>query len=119
MWAHLLAAAIGIYLMAAPALLGYAGFAEQNDHIAGPLAATVAITALWQCTRGIRWINVFIGLWLFAAPWLLGYDSLVSTLNSTISGVLLSSCSLVKGKLTKHFNGGWSALWKAPKREPT
>ena len=33
MWAHVLAAGLGIWLMAAPAVLGYSGIAAHNDHI--------------------------------------------------------------------------------------
>lgn len=113
MWPHVIAAALGFWLMAAPSVLGYRGLAMHNDHIVGPLAATFAITAWWQCTRAVRWVNVILGAWMIVAPWVLGADALPAKLNGAMAGGLLAGFSLIKGRTDKRFAGGWRALFRS------
>jgi hypothetical protein len=110
MWAQLLGTLLGVWLMAAPVLLGYDGAAALNDSILGPVIATLAAVAAWEATRPVRWGNLPIGLWLLAAPWLLGYEA-VPLLNSTAVGLLLVATCTIRGQIGQRFGGGWSALW--------
>ena len=110
MWPHALSALLGIWLMAAPAVLGYGGLAENNDHIVGPLVASFGITAWWQITRGLRWMNVLLGAWLLVSPWVLRYDQAAPLINSLLAGALIAGLSLIQGKLSKPFGGGWRVL---------
>lgn len=110
MWPHVVTAALGIWVIAAPAVLGYGGAAQTNDYIVGPLVAAFAAIAWWQITRGMRWLNVLLGVWLIAAPWLLGYDAASAKINSVIAGLLIAAFSLIRGRRDKPFGGGWSAL---------
>jgi hypothetical protein len=52
MWPRLLTVAVGIWLMAAPAVLGYAGTPATSDRIAGPVVAAIGIVAASTVTRG-------------------------------------------------------------------
>lgn len=113
MWAQVVNAALGIWLMAAPAVLGYAEPAMTNDRIVGPIAATFAIVAWWQATRPVRWVNLPIGLWLAIAPWVLGYDASAAIVNSVVVGVVMAACAAVKGKVDKRYGGGWSAVFRS------
>lgn len=113
MWARLANTAVGIWLMAAPAVLGYGGPAATNDRIVGPLAATFAIVAIWETTRALRWLNLALGLWLLAAPWLLGGYAGDAVLNSLAAGALLALFSLVRGEMKQKYGGGWRALWRS------
>jgi hypothetical protein len=111
MWAQILNAILGLWLMAAPDLLGYGGIAADNDHVVGPLAASVAVIAIWQVTRPVRWANLALGAWLLIAPWVLEYER-SAQLNDTIVGLLLIAFAAIGGKVESHrFGGGWSALW--------
>jgi hypothetical protein len=112
MWPQIINAAVGIWLMAAPAVLGYGDPARTNDRIAGPLAAAFAIIAVSEITRPVRWLNLPIGLWLLIAPWVLSFST-VATVNSIIAGVILIVCARLGGGETSQFGGGWSALWKS------
>ena len=117
MWARLINFFLGLWLMAAPALLGYMGTpAEVNDRIVGPLVASFAFVAIWEITRGLRWLNLGLGLWLAAAPFLLGawvQDwSFPATINSVLVGFLTAALSLVPGKLKQSFAGGWRSLFE-------
>ena len=99
--------------MAAPAVLGYGNPAETNDRILGPVAATFAIVAWWEATRSSRWANLPIGIWLVAAPWILGYEGSAAILNSVLVGLVMAACSLVRGRITQHYGGGWKAAFRS------
>lgn len=109
MWAHVINAALGLWLMAAPAVLGYGAPGEVNDRILGPVAATFAIVAWWEATRPVRWVNLPIGIWLLLAPWLLGYDATAAIVNSMVVGLIMALCASVRGKVEKRYGGGWTA----------
>lgn len=111
MAARLVNILIGIWLMAAPAVLGYGDPAAAIDRIAGPTVAAIAMVAISGATRPLRWLNLLIGLWLVAAPLVLGYD-LEPFLNSTACGLAVAALSAVRGKVTNSFAGGWSSLLK-------
>lgn len=110
MLAHALSAALGIWLMVAPAVLGYAGAATNSDHIVGPLVVSFGLIALWPVTRGARWANVALAGWLLAAPLILQFPSR-AVVNSIATGLLIGACSLVRGRMRRTFGGGWSSLF--------
>ncbi len=111
MWPRFINIGVGIWLMAAPALLSYGGKAAINDRIVGPVAITFATTAIWESTRGARWVNVALGVWLLLAPWILMYGPTSPKISNTIAGVLLISFGLIRGSLEQQFGGGWPAVW--------
>jgi hypothetical protein len=113
MWAQVINAVIGIWLMAAPQVLGYQGAAADNDHIFGPVIATFGIVAIADCTRNVRLFNVPLGAWLLLAPWILGYESTTSIVNDMVAGLLIMGLALIKGKVNARFGGGWSSLWQS------
>lgn len=112
MWAQIINAVLGIWLMAAPAVLAYGGTAATNSRIVGPIAATFAITAMWEITRGTRWVNVAAGLWLLIAPWMLGYEHLAPRIDDRIVGFLLVIFALVRGEVKHRYGGGWASLFQ-------
>lgn len=111
MWKHLLPVLAGIWLMMSPAVLEYADPARANDRIIGPIVASLATIAMWEVSRPVRWVNVVLGAWLLVAPWLLAYPP-AARWNSLAIGAVVLGLSLVKGKHTHEFGGGWSSLWK-------
>jgi len=112
MWAQIINALLGVWLMAAPAVLHYAGAASINDRILGPLAVSCAIIAISEVTRPVRWVNLGLGLWLLTAPWVFGAEWFV-VLHSTIIGLLLALFASVRGRGREQFGGGWAVLWSA------
>lgn len=113
MWAQVINAIIGIWLMAAPAVFGYGDSAQINDRIIGPVVATFAVVSWWEATRPVRLWNLPLSFWLLVAPWLLGYDATVAIVNDMVAGVLITALALVKGNVENRFGGGWSALWRS------
>lgn len=110
-WARLLNTAIGLWLMAAPAVLGYGGPADTLHRIVGPVAATFAIIAIWEATRELRQLNALAGAVLLIGPLLLGFGG-AAMVNSLVCGILLITISRVKGEIEESFGGGWKVLWK-------
>ena len=117
MTGQILATLLGVWLMAAPAVLRYGGLPADHDHVVGPVIATFACVAIWEVTRPLRWCNVVLGAWLLLAPWLI-YDDRAATLNSLATGLAVVLCSLHKARLTHSFAGGWSSLWRRHRPAP-
>lgn len=111
MWAQVVNFILGLWLMAAPSVLGYAGTAADSNHIVGPVIATFAMIAWWECTRSVRLWNVPLGAWLIVAPWVLAYDDNQILLNDSAVGALVIFFSFFKGKVEGVYGGGWSSLW--------
>jgi hypothetical protein len=109
MVAQLLAAAVGLWLMAAPAILEYGGDAAIVDRIVGPLAATVGGMAASEVLRSMRWSNLPLGLGILAAPGILEYPWDAS-MNSIFSGLMLVACALMRGRRRHQYGGGWKVL---------
>lgn len=110
MIAQALAAVIGMWLMAAPAVLGYEGTAAADvDRVLGPIAASIAIVAVFQATRNIRRANLALALALVIAPFLFDHPS-AALVNSIACGLLIGGLSLVRGRVSKRMAGGWRAL---------
>ena len=107
---QVLAAAVGVWLMAAPDVLGYAGTAADTaDRIIGPLAATVGLVAATEATRGFRRANYLTAVALAALPWLLGYPTIAAG-NSLACALALAVLASFRGRVTGRFGGGWRAL---------
>lgn len=111
MWAQILNALAGLWLMISPHLLNLGESASDNDHIIGPIILSFSVIAWWEATRSMRLWNLPFAIWLFAAPWVLGYESQAALLNDSLAAAFVVSLSLVRGKIEGRYGGGWSALW--------
>lgn len=105
-WTLLAGAAVGLWLMAAPAVLGNEGGAADSDHLVGALVTVVAVIPMAEVIRPVRFINVLFGAWLIAAPWLLGGATAAGAWNDVAAGALLIVLSLPRGPVRERY-GGW------------
>jgi uncharacterized membrane protein len=107
-WNLTLSAALGVWLMAAPAVLRVSGPAADSNHLAGALVVTWAVIAFGEVARPARLLNIPMGLWIAAAPWLLlsGATDL-SRWTDVFAGALLVALSIRRGRIAEHF-GGWN-----------
>lgn len=112
MWAQVINAVLGLWLMVAPAVLNTDKTIADNDHIVGPIIATFAVISWWESTRVVRLYNIPFSLWLIVAPWVLGYEHTLATVNDMAVGVLVTLLAFVKGRVEERFGGGWSAIWE-------
>ncbi len=106
-WNLLASVALGLWVMASPAIFGTAGNAAHSDHIVGALAVTVAIISLADVSRTARFINVLLGAWLVAAPLLVAGGSTASSLSGIGVGALLIALSFPRGPIGESY-GSWS-----------
>ena len=112
MWAQIINALLGIFLMAAPSLFGLGPTASDNFHILGPVITTFAVVSWWEATRSVRLWNVPLGAWLIVSPILLRYDSSIGIATTVAVGLAVVAFSFVRGKRKNRFGGGWKALWR-------
>lgn len=103
----LVSTAIGIILMFTRVLFGTTGQMANSDHLMGSLTITVAVIAMAEVARPLRFINVFFGIWLMAAPWLLQGASVFASWGGVIIGVVLILLSLPRGKRSRDHYGSW------------
>jgi hypothetical protein len=108
--ARLTAVAVAVWLMAAPAVLGYGDPAQSNDRIVGPIAGAFAFVACWEILMAMRWPTVPLGAWLVLAPVALGYDAAEAWISSMICGTLIVATAFVGHDVSDDFGGGWRSV---------
>lgn len=64
-WNLLVSALLGFWPMAAPDVFGSGGSVADRDHLTGPLVAVVAVCAMAEIIRSLRFVNLLAGVWLF------------------------------------------------------
>ena len=102
-WPLAISAALGVWLMFAPDVLGSRGAMADSDHLFGALVIVVAVIAMAEVARPARFLNIPLGAWLLAAPWLLDGGSTLARANSAIMGALVIILSLPLGKIRDHY----------------
>lgn len=108
-WTLAASALLGVWMMGAPAVIGGTGAAANSSVIAGALVTTVAVTAMADVGRALRFANVLLGGWLAAAPWILDGATAGSQLNGAVAGVLLIALSVRRGPVRERY-AGWQRL---------
>ena len=68
---RILAAALGVWLMVSPAVLGYSGPAAIDAWAVGPIVVGSSLVGAWQVMRPLRWVESLAGAWLLVVPWIL------------------------------------------------
>ena len=105
-WQLAVASALGVWLMFAPAAFGTTGPAADSARLSGALIVTVAVVAMAEVGRAIRWLNVPLGLWVALAPWVLSGAALGAQLNGLAAGLAVAALSLPRGVVYQRY-GGW------------
>jgi hypothetical protein len=108
-WNMAITAALGVWVMASPAIVGSSGPTADNAHLVGALVLTWAVIAFAEIARPARLLNLPLGLWLAAAPWVLLGATPISTWSDTVCGVLVIALSLRRGRITQQF-GRWNRV---------
>lgn len=100
-WNLVLSAAIGIWLMFAPAFFGMekGSGAADSDHLVGALIVTVAVIAWAEVGRATRFLNFLLGAWLVVGTWFLHGGTQFSRFSDALSGLLLILLSLPLGQI--------------------
>lgn len=107
-WTLAASTALGLWLMFAPAALGFAEDAAANDNVVGALIITVAIISTAEVIRAVRFVNVLFGVWLLIAPWALAGASTGGRWSDMICGVALILLTLPRGTVRERY-GAWDS----------
>jgi hypothetical protein len=105
-WPLLASFALGIWLMASPAVFDSTGTAAASNQILGALVVTFAGIALAEVTRAARFMNVAAGAWVTAAPWLLSGAGSFAVWNDLLAGLAIILLSLPRGSVRESY-GRW------------
>jgi uncharacterized membrane protein len=97
----------GAWLMLSRLVLGAGGITANNDHLVGGLIITIAVCAMAEVARPLRFVNLLLGLWLIAAPWLLSGGDASSIWNDVAIGIAVVGLSLRRGTRNKEHYGSW------------
>ncbi|GAB3536156.1 hypothetical protein GCM10027443_26040 [Pontibacter brevis] len=98
-WNQFIIMLIGMWIMAAPGVLGYSGQIANSSYLTGAIIVAFAVIAMSEVGRPLRYLQILFGLWLIAAPWVLGTDNDTAMWNSVICGIVLIPLTLPRGKV--------------------
>jgi hypothetical protein len=110
MTARILNIGIGLWLMVLPFVLDLPRSWANHEYIIAPIIISIAIISTSESTRDFRYANTLLGVWLLLSPWLLQHLGMTYMLNETIAGLLVITFSLIRGKVSDRFGGGWRSL---------
>lgn len=104
-WELVVSTAIGVWLMFAPDVFGIAinEPAADSDHLVGALIIVIAVTAMAEVGRPLRFLNVALGAWLMIGPWFLADSTTASLLDDVLAGAAVLVVSLPLGRLKDHY----------------
>ena len=105
-WNLLVAAALGLWLMAAPSIVDSGGNAAHSDHLVGALVVSFAIMAWADVGRALRFVNILLGAWIAVAPWLLDGATTGAVVSDLVVGIALILLSLPRGPVGERY-GTW------------
>lgn len=106
-WNLALCAAVGVWLMVSPAVLGSAGLAAGNATLVGALVVTFAVIGFGETPRAVRFVNVLFGLWLLVAPAVARDGSLGVRWPESVAGIVIILLSLRRGPVHAQY-GTWN-----------
>jgi len=106
-WPLIASCVIGAWLMFSRLIFGTQGAIANSDHLMGAMIITIAICAMAEVGRALRFINALFGLWLIAAPWLLGGATTGAILNDVIAGLVVMALCLPRGTRSQEHYGAW------------
>lgn len=101
-------AAVGIWLMLTPWVIGAEGGMASVNHMVGALALTVTVTAFATVTRAVRLLNIILGAVLLAAPFFYETPALILA-NAVICGLSLIGLSIPRGPVRSSY-GTWDRM---------
>tara|TARA_R110002049_G_scaffold72267_2_gene186440 strand:+ start:1240 stop:3792 length:2553 start_codon:yes stop_codon:yes gene_type:complete len=109
-WTLLLSCVLGTWLMFSRLIFETSGSMADSDHLVGALVITVAVIAMAEVARPVRFINVAFGVWLVIAPWVLTGSQLDGSVSTALVGLLLMGLSLPRGRRSAEHYGQWDRL---------
>ncbi|MGV6873192.1 NAD-dependent epimerase/dehydratase family protein [Pseudochelatococcus sp. B33] len=106
-WTLVASSLVGMLLMTTPLTFGTAPPLYYSDHVTGCLVILVAVTAMAEVARAVRFANVALGAWVAVSPFVLDGGAPVATIANVLIGVALVGLSLPRGTRSDAHYGGW------------
>lgn len=106
-WTLLASTALGVWLMFTRLSLGTQPPMANSDYLMGALIVTVAVIAMAEVARPLRFLNIGFGVWLIVAPWLLGGATTIASWAGVIVGLAAILLSLPRGVRSREHYGSW------------
>jgi hypothetical protein len=106
-WTLVASVVLGALLMATPLLTGTSAPLYFSDHVAGCLVILVAVTAMAEVARPVRFLNLVLGAWIIVAPLLLEGGATAGSVVNLVVGALLAGLSLPRGERSEAHYGAW------------
>src|SRR5690606_5237327 len=69
-WTLVASTLLGVLLMTTPLLFGSEPPLYFSDHVVGCLVIMVAVTAMAEVARPVRFLNIIFGAWIAVSPFL-------------------------------------------------
>lgn len=107
-WGLGISVILGLWLMFTRLTLGTEGTLADADHLIGALAVTVAVTAMAEIARPVRFLNIFLGAGLVISALLMDATWLQSGADIAV-GLALMAAAVPRGPI-RHGYGRWSRL---------
>lgn len=101
--------ALGIWLMVAPAALGYSNTMGADVHrVLGPTIASFAAVSISHAMRSLRRVNLFTAACLVAST--LALPQVAPSVVGIVTGVAVGLLALVRPRSGPRLGGGWRAV---------
>ena len=107
-WTLVVSTVLGIWMMAAPEVMGLPIKADAADvnHLGGALIVVMAVISMGEVVRTGRFLNVLFGLAVAIWPWFLSDSNLALNISSAVSGLLVAGLSIPRGTVKESY-GTW------------
>ena len=99
---------LGVLLMTTPLVFGTSPPLYFSDHVTGCFVVLIAVTAMAEVARPVRFLNVLAGAWIAISPFVFDGGTAASFANPVI-GLLLIGLSLPRGARKEHY-GAWDRM---------
>ena len=106
-WNLVVSVILGLWLMFSRLIFGTEPPMADSDHLVGALIITVAVIAMAEVARPLRFLNIGFGVWLIIAPWFLYGASITASWAGVLIGIMVIVLSLPRGVLSKEHYGNW------------
>ncbi|WOS65808.1 NAD-dependent epimerase/dehydratase family protein [Sinorhizobium fredii] len=106
-WTLVTSVFLGAALMATPLIFGSSPPLYYSDHVVGCLVIMIAVTAMAEVARPVRFLNGALGAWVAASPFVLSGGGAVASFADAGLGLALIALSLPRGTRSEEHYGGW------------
>lgn len=109
--------ALGIWLIAAPAVIGSTDGPRVSHLVTGPIVAAIAVVSMSAVARSLIRIDALLGGWLVLAPLIVPHGT--AWWESVVVGLAILLLALVPRSQAGQFGGGWAVLVGRRKDAPS